>query len=527
MSLNVLMVTSEAVPLAKSGGLADMVSAYSAALRDRGVEVSILLPAYPSALQRAVGATPVARLCGLPGGDGTLVRAQMPDSGVTVLLLRMDHLYARPGLYCDESGPEYLDNLVRFASLAAAAARIARGVRGIKRPDVVHAHDWHAGLTPLFLKIGGVQARSVYTVHNLAFQGNYPLAMGSWLGIPPDLLAPALNDRRSIEFYGALSLMKAGLVHADRVTTVSERYASEILTPRFGERLEGVLQTLDQNVVGIVNGIDTHLWNPATDPLIERCYSSDDVTGKRACKRALQQQFGLAREPFTPIVAIGSRLTGQKLSDVVTGALPVMLAQSSRLQFAVLGEGEAHIEHAMRELAAQWPGRVGVHIGYDEAHAHALHAGADILLHASRFEPCGLTQMYAMRYGTVPVASRVGGLADTISDYALDLGRHGAATGFLFESQTEAGMVEAVNRALDAFRNPSLWHALQRNAMQRDSSWAVAVARYTDVYAGLTTARPSSAKRRHDEADRMRSQRLPDRAHGPGAAQHLQVPRRA
>ncbi|WP_118182810.1 glycogen synthase GlgA [Paraburkholderia phosphatilytica] len=498
MPLNVLMVASEAVPLAKSGGLGDMVSAYGAALRDAGVEVSILMPAYPGALRRALGKTPVGRLAGLPGGDATLIRAQMPDSGLPVLLLQMDHLYEREGLYRDPGGRDYLDNLVRFASLAAAAARIARGIRGIKRPDVVHAHDWHAGLTPLFLKLGGVRARSVFTVHNLAFQGNFPLAMGSWIGVPPELLAPALTDERSIEFYGELSLMKAGIVHADRVTTVSERYANEIMTPRFGHRMEGVLQSVARKVTGITNGIDMEVWNPEIDPLIARSYSAVDVSGKHACKRALQQMFGLEREPFAPLVAIGSRLTEQKLADVVVDAIPAMLVQHPRLQFAVLGEGETRLEQRLIALAAQWRGRVGVHIGYDEARAHQLHAGADMLLHGSRFEPCGLTQLYAMRYGTVPIASRVGGLADTIRDYSLDYGRHGAATGFLFERESVDGVVQAVDRALDAFGNPSLWHALQRNAMERDSGWGRPVARYGELYAALTETRPVTARRRKD-----------------------------
>ncbi|HEY1995846.1 glycogen synthase GlgA [Paraburkholderia sp.] len=489
--LNVLLVASEAAPLAKTGGLADMVSAYGAALCDAGVAASILMPAYPGALARVLGATRVARLAGLPGGDGVIIRARMPDSGLSVLLLQMDHLYQRDGIYRDQHGRDYLDNLVRYASLAAAAARIARGVRGIGRPDIVHAHDWHAGLTPLFMKLGGVQAHSVFTIHNLAFQGNYPLAAGSWIGVPPDLLVPALSDERSIEFYGSLSMIKAGIVHAERVTTVSERYAREILTTRFGHRMEGVLNAEADKLSGITNGIDMQMWNPATDPLIAAHYSVSNVAGKYACKRALQQAFGLAREPFVPLVAIGSRLTAQKLAEVVAQAIPAMLSRHARLQFAILGEGDAPLEARMRELAARWPGRVGTCIGYDETLAHMLHAGADMLLHASRFEPCGLTQLYAMRFGTIPVASRVGGLADTISDYAFELGKSGAATGFLFEGETVEAVTAAVGRAVEAFKNPSLWRTLQRNAMTRDSSWGPAVRQYLELYGALSEARPA------------------------------------
>ncbi|MFC0401779.1 glycogen synthase GlgA [Paraburkholderia rhizosphaerae] len=502
MTLNVLLVASEAMPLAKSGGLGDMVSGYAAALRDAGVDVSILLPAYPCALERAADVTPVCRIGGLPGGDARLLRAQLPDSGVPVLLLQMDHLFRREHLYTDAHGRDYLDNTVRFASLAAAAARIARGVRGIKRPDIVHAHDWHAALTPLMMKLAGVPAKSVFTIHNLAFQGNCPLALGSWLGVPDELLAPALTDERSIEFYNALSPMKAGIVHADRVTTVSETYAREILTPRFGHRMEGVLQACSHKLSGITNGIDEHSWDPATDPHLARGYSAFDVRGKQACKRDLQQRFGLTVDPFAPLVAIGSRLTTQKLADVVAAALPMMLARHPRLQVAMLGKGDLHLEQAARALAAVWPQRVGVQIGYDEASAHKLHAGADMLLHGSRFEPCGLTQMYAMRYGTIPIASRVGGLADTIVDYAparspeLGLPEDGA-TGFLFDGETTGDVIAALERALEAFMRPSSWHALQRNAMQTKSGWAQPAARYLQLYAELTDARP--ARRRVPE----------------------------
>jgi starch synthase len=501
LTLNVLLVASEAMPLAKSGGLGDMVSAYAAALRDAGVDSTILLPAYPFALGRAKGITPICRISGLPGGDARLLRARMPDTDVSVLLLQMDHLYKRDSLYQDDQGRDYLDNAIRFASLSAAATRIARGVRGVQKPDIVHAHDWHTGLTPLLMKIAGVSAKSVFTVHNLAFQGNYPLALGSWMGVPPELLVPALTDPRSIEFYGALSMMKAGIVHANQVVTVSENYAREILTPRFGHLMEGVLQACSHKLSGITNGIDGRTWNPATDPMIARPYSADDVRGKQTCKRDLQQTFGLTVDPFAPVVAIGSRLTSQKLADVVADALPAMLARHPRLQVAILGKGEAYLEAAMRSLASASPQRVGVHIGYDERRAHMLHAGADILLHGSRFEPCGLTQLYALRYGTIPVASRVGGLRDTIVDYTperspkLGLPEDGA-TGFLFDGETPEDVAAALQRALDAFMRPSSWHALQRNAMKCDIGWRRPVQAYLKLYGALTHARP--AQRRVD-----------------------------
>jgi starch synthase len=525
LPLNVLLVASEAVPLAKTGGLGDMVSAYAAALRAAGVDATILLPAYPKALATAVDISKVCTLHDLPGGDASLLRARMPDTGVPVLLLRCDALYARTGLYQDAQGRDYPDNAVRFATLSAAAVRVAQGVRGVKKPDIVHAHDWHSGLTPLLMKHAGVQAKSVFTIHNLAFQGNYALSLGRSLGVPEKWLVHALSDPQSIEFYGALSLMKAGIVHSDRITTVSETYAREILTPRFGHLMEGVLQSCADKLSGVVNGIDEDAWNPAIDPLIERTYSFDDMRGKHACKRTLQRMFGLPVDPFAPLMAIGSRMTGQKLADVVLQALPRLLEKHPRLQLAVIGQGEAYIEKGFRKLAQEWPDRVGVHIGYSERRAHALHAGADILLHGSRFEPCGLTQLYAMRYGTLPVASRVGGLADTIVDadeadiapqetvYLRD-GTHDAPiamqastrapTGFLFDGETPDDVVTAAGRALDAYMRPPVWRAMQRNAMSCDFGWGEAVSKMIALYSGLTGLRPSRTA--------VRLRRLPVRA---------------
>jgi starch synthase len=341
------------------------------------------------------------------------------------------------------------------------------------------------------MKRAGVKAKSVYTIHNLAFQGNYSLALGASLGVPAEWLVPALTNPSSIEFYGALSLMKAGIVHADRVTTVSETYAREILTPRFGHLMEGVLQSCRDKLSGVINGIDEKTWNPATDPLIARHYAFDDMRGKHACKRALQQMFGLPADPFAPLIAIGSRMTGQKLADVVVEAIPALLERHPRLQIAVIGKGEAYIEAGFRRLALDWPDRVGVHIGYDERRAHALHAGADILLHGSRFEPCGLTQIYAMRYGTVPVASRVGGLADTIVDHAFH--QNDAPTGFLFDGETVHDVIAGATRAIDAFMRPQQWRTLQRSAMSRGYGWGKAVARFVDLYASLTDARPAKS----------------------------------
>lgn len=493
MSTPVLLVASEALPLAKTGGLGDMLSAFAPALQAAGAAPTILMPAYPGAVARARQVSEVCRIDNLPGGDAVLLRARMPDTGMPVLLLKMDALYDRPSLYQAPDGSEWADNAIRFGALAAAAARIAQGLPGVERPHVVHAHDWHAGLTPLYMKMYGVtDIKCVFTIHNLAFQGNYPMAFAEALGLPAWALDSDPNGD-GIEFYGQISFMKAAIRYADAVTTVSQTYASEILTPRFGHLMEGVLQREASKLSGIINGIDTEVWDPSSDALIPRTYSHAEMRGKHTCKRGLQRLFGLPMDPFAPIIALGSRLTWQKMADLAAGTLHRLLETYPRLQVVVLGQGERDAEAAMIHLARTYPNRVAVHIGYDEKRAHMLHAGADILLHGSRFEPCGLTPMYAMRYGTVPVASRVGGLADSIRDDGFDpvIAGHDMpqdlrASGFLFEGESVDAMSAAAERAIEAYMRPTVWRALQRNAMASDFSWDGPVARYVALYASLS-----------------------------------------
>jgi starch synthase len=491
-----------------------MLSAYAPALQDGGVDATILMPGYPDALARAANSEVVCTLEGLPGGDVELISANMPDTGIPVLLIKSDALYNRPGLYQDLNGAEWEDNAVRFATLSAVAVRIAQGLAGVRKVDLVHAHDWHAGLTPFYMKLAGVETPSVFTIHNLAFQGNYPLSFGPQLGIPAEMLEANPNST-NIEFYGQLSFMKAAICFADRITTVSETYAREILTPRFGHLMEGVLQANAKKLSGIMNGIDIDTWDPVHDPMIPRHFAVDEMRGKYACKRELQHVFGLPTDPFVPVLAIGSRLTWQKMGDVALDAIDSLMQTYSRLQVVVLGKGEIRLEQAMTRLAQRYPDRMSIHVGFDERRAHLLHAGADILLHGSRFEPCGLTPMYSMRYGTIPVASRVGGLADSIvdqgalnhpNDYrpAREASRASrtsaprAATGFLFDGESAAAMTEATSRAIEAFMRPASWRTLQRNAMLADFTWQAAVGRYVAMYSalcGLPPARPVSKVR--------------------------------
>jgi len=508
VSLRILAVTSEAFPLAKSGGLGDAVSGMARTLQmAAGHQVSILLPAYPGTREQLSGVREVARLHGLPGGDARLLSGRCAALGdVTVLLLENDALYDRTGLYVDADGREYGDNAIRFGALAHAAVRIASGLPGTEgsgaaAPDIIHAHDWHAGLVPLLLRIAGVQhVRSVITIHNMAFQGVYPMHLSGELGIPAAYLGV-----EGIEYWGQISFLKAGIRYADRITTVSHTYAREILTPLFGCGLQGLLQTRVGDLVAVPNGIDAAEWDPATDPHLGRNrYNASRLENKARCKRALQRHFGLLERAAAPLMVMGSRLTAQKMADVALQALPQALDDHPDLQVAVLGQGDKAIETGIAQLQRRYPGRCGVRIGFDEATAHRLHAGADILLHGSRFEPFGLTPLYAMRYGAIPIGSKVGGMADTIIDPGRGAGRDAmrTATGVLFEGDSVDAMASAITRTLGLYRCPDIWRAMQHRAMTTDHSWERAVPLYSNLFRGLAPAAfgdammPTSAPRR-------------------------------
>lgn len=483
----VLLVASEAVPLMKTGGLADVISALAAELIARHVDATVLMPGYPAALDAAEDLRPIGPILeDLPGGGpGRLLLGTMPDVGVPVLLLETARFSARSGNpYVDENGDEYPDNALAFGDLAHAAARICAGRTMFPAPHVLHANDWHAGLAPLLLRAQGIAGvGSALTIHNLAFQGNMPIELAGALGVPADMLGAD-----GAEFWGKLSFLKAGIACADRITTVSDTYAREILTPHFGYGFDGILNARREALVAIPNGVDTETWNPANDTLIARQFDIDDMAGKSACKRELQRLFGLPVEPFAPLIALGSRITHQKMADVALEALPRLLNIHPRAQVVVLGRGDHAHEAAFRELAAAHPERVAVHIGFDEKRAHALHAGADMLLHGSRFEPYGLTPIYAMLYGTIPVASRVGGLCDTVTDAGCADAPADAASGVLFDGDAADDMVIALERALDLYGQGAHWQRMQRNAMRRDFSWSGPALKYLRLYAQIAPA---------------------------------------
>ncbi len=490
----VLFVAAEAIPLAKTGGLGDVVTALALALHERGVDVTVVIPGYSQALDQIRTPRQIAVFDDLPGGAAQLLHGLMPDTELPVVLLRNDGLYCRAGgPYQQPDGHEFGDNAIRFGALCHAAARIGLGETRIDAPQVVHVHDWHAGLTPLLMakrgaKLGLNPAASVATIHNLAFQGNFSLDFAGALGLDAE-------DMAAVEFWNQLSFLKAGLASADRITTVSHSYAQEILTPRFGCGLEGLLNARSSLLSSVPNGIDTDVWDPTQDVLIPATYTTADLKGKLACKRGLQQAFGLTPDPFAPVIAQGSRLTGQKMADTAIDAIELLLAEHPRMQFAALGTGDLALEQRYRDFAARHPGRVGVIIGYDERSAHMLHAGADMLLHGSRFEPFGLTPVYSMRYGTVPIASRVGGLIDTIKDHGPSEEPVEGATGFLFDGDSATDIAGALRRALAAFERPRTWREMQRDGMRGEYGWKASAGQYTELYQLATKGRGRGAFR--------------------------------
>jgi starch synthase len=477
--MRVLFVTAEAYPLAKTGGLADVSRALPIALARQGIDVRLLLPGYPRAYTRIERPRIVAKLDPMLGiADATLVSGTFPDTDLPVWLIDSPTLFRRNGgLYQDRNGLDWPDNALRFAFLAHVGAQLAMGQTRIAwKPDIVHANDWHAGLLPLLLaQEKGSRPRSVFTTHNMAFQGNFPPAVLPSVGIPEDCFTSG-----AVEFYGQVSFLKAGLNFGDRVTTVSPTYAKEILTPDFGCGMDGILRARGDDFSGILNGIDDNLWDPATDPHLSQTYRAIDISGKRVCKAALQHELGLPANPDTPLIGFVSRLTQQKMADVILAALPWIAEQEA--QIAVVGEGDPALEAAFGEAQALYSDAVAVNIGYDEPLAHRLQAGCDILLAPARFEPCGLTQLYALRYGTLPVVRRTGGLADTVVDANAETMSDRTATGFVFEDVGMAGLISAVGRALALYREPLTWRRLQLHAMAQDFSWNASAAQYASLY---------------------------------------------
>lgn len=481
--MRVLFASSEAYPLAKTGGLADVSAALPVALADLGIDAQLVLPGYPQALESAVGGL-VAAEFSLAGGPDTtrLIRARMPDSGLPVWLVDCPTLFNRTGtLYQDQNGNDWPDNAQRFAHLSAAAACLARGeLEPSWRADVVHANDWHTGLLPILLgERQSERPASIFTIHNLAYQGLFSGDVAAALSLPDGTFTPD-----GIEFYGQASFLKAGIRFSDCVTTVSPSYAREILTPQNGCGLDGLLRQRINHLSGILNGVDYRIWDPKSDRHLEARFAPGDMSGKRICKTSLQREMGLAIDPDIPLLVWLSRITDQKMADIVFHALPAILGRP--VQLAMLGDGDPVLEAQFGDAAQHYRGRLAVRIGYEEPLAHRFHAGADILLHPCRFEPCGLTPLYAMRYGTLPVVRHVGGLRNTIIDAKESTIRSGDATGFVFREASALDMLRCVDRALALFAETNVWRKIQRRAMSREFGWDATARGYHALYRKLT-----------------------------------------
>jgi len=464
----------------KSGGLGEVSHSLPTALRDIGLDVRILVPAYPPLLAAFPNASLVADIA--PAGAlpaARLLKAQA-DHGLPLLLLDCPALYRRAGsAYQTSEGIDFDDNALRFGLLCKTAALLgSRNSPLTWRPKLIHCNDWPSGLTPAYLHFEREKAptaATLMTVHNLAFQGNFAPDTLAALDLPPQAYG-----MDGVEFWGQLSFMKAGLQFADSISTVSPRYAQEIQEPAFGCGFEGLLRGRQNDLHGILNGIDEIVWNPATDTYLPQSYDLDSIERKAANKEALQRCLGLTVDASVPLLGSVSRITYQKGLDLLPEIADDIAAMPAQL--ALLGSGEKALEAQLVQLAERHPGRFGIHIGFDEALAHLIEAGADIFLMPSRFEPCGLNQLYSLRYGTPPVVRSTGGLADTVVDCTTTTLADGTANGYCFNEVSGKAFLTAVQRAVSGWHDTALWRRLQAQGMQRDSGWKHTAARYRQLY---------------------------------------------
>lgn len=478
----VLAVAPELYPLIKTGGLADVTGALPGALAGEGVTVTTLLPGHPEVMGALQDVTVDHQYTDLFGGPARLLSGLA--AGLALFVLDAPHLYERDGgPYGDARGVDWSDNASRFAALSRVGADLGLGLLPDYRPAVVHAHDWPAGLTAAYLQYSGrPRPATVMTVHNLAFQGRFDRRLLPALGLPP-----AAFNVDGVEYYGGVGYLKAGLRLSDRITTVSPTYAAEICTPEGGMGLDGLLRGRGDRLTGILNGIDVQTWDPAHDPLIAAPYDRKKPSARAANKAELQAMMGLEPEPGAMLFGVVSRLTWQKGLDLLLAALPALLAEGAQL--VVLGSGDARLEAGFTAAASAHPGRVACMLGYHEAAAHKIQAGADALLVPSRFEPCGLTQLCALRYGAVPVVARVGGLADTVIDASPMAVAAGAATGVQFAPVNVPMLEHAIRRAAALYRDNATWRRLQANGMAADVSWTGPARLYADLFRGLIAER--------------------------------------
>ena len=482
--MKILFVASECAPFVKTGGLADVIGAVPKALVPLGVEARVMLPAYPALGTLVAGATIVWEAGDVLGGPARVMSCQA--EGIDLLLLDAPHLFDRPGnIYLGADGQDWPDNAQRFAALSSVAARISTaGLAGWK-PDLVHAHDWQAGLVPAYLRQhGGPVPPSVLTIHNIAFQGLFDPSLMTPLG-----LSSALYTSEGMEFFGRIGFLKAGIAFADRITTVSPTYAREVLQPEFGMGLEGLLKARSADLTGILNGIDLDVWNPETDTALVSSYSAKSLKKKAKNREEIIRRFDLDAGRPGPIFCVISRLTTQKGLDLLLDALPALVARGAKL--AVLGSGDKALEAGYMAAAQRNPGAVGVIVGYDEPLSHLMQGGSDAILIPSRFEPCGLTQLYGLRYGTIPVVARTGGLADTVIDANEAALTSKCATGVQFSPVTAATLEQAIHRTCDLYEQPATWAGMMRRGMRHPVGWDVSAQAYKDIYTSVLDASTS------------------------------------
>jgi len=473
----ILFATSEAHPLIKTGGLGDVSGSLPAALKQIGQAVHIILPGYQSVLEK-LEATKVIATLDLPLAPSPvrLLEARMPDSGVILWLVDSPECFRRVGNpYVGADGRDWSDNGFRFALFARAVVEVALDRAGLNwKPEVIHCNDWQTGLVPALLADEPERPGTVFTIHNLAYQGLFPWHVFADLSLPDRLWS-----MEAMEFHGHFSFIKGGLVYADRLTTVSPTYAREIRTMEFGYGLNGLLDYRADRLTGILNGADYDVWDPSRDPYLPKTYTARTFDDKAASKQALQTRFNLPQNSELPLIGLVGRMVEQKGIDLMLASLPALLQNGA--QVAILGSGDRRFEQAACDLAKKYPRQLGTYIGYCEERAHLVEAGADIFVMPSRFEPCGLNQLYSMRYGTVPVVRRTGGLADTVVDATADALKRKTATGFVFDKASPPALLKALRRALALYGSPD-WRQLALNGMGKDFSWEASAKRYLTVY---------------------------------------------
>ena len=474
----ILFVSSEVHPLIKTGGLADVSGSLPKAIADLSQDIKLILPRY-----QALKITEEIRfLCTVrvDNRNVNILETRLPDSNVTVLLVDYPSYFNFPGNpYVDELGEPWSNNAERFGLFCRIAVEVAMNRAHLDwQPDIVHCNDWQTGLVPALLSLEYEPPKTVFTIHNMAYQGLFPKTAVYDLNIPGRLWHIA-----GLEFFDMLSFIKGGLVYADFITTVSPSYALEIQTAEFGYGLEGLLAARNASLGGIINGIDAEHWNPETDPYIAQPFSATTLTKKRLDKAELQQHFALPLNDKIPLFSLIGRLVEQKGIDLLVECLPEMMTMN--LQFVLLGSGDKAFEKQLQALADQYPDKLAIKLGYDEALAHVIEAGSDVFLMPSKFEPCGLNQMYSQRYGTIPIVRKTGGLADTVTDTLPETLALGTASGIVFNEASAGALFEAIKRALILYSVPSTWKKMQINAMSKDFSWQRSAEQYLDLYDNL------------------------------------------